>query len=315
MDSSSSSGSSKKAKPGNVTQVVSCLVDGCNSDLSQCREYHRRHKVCIIHSKTPKVTIGGREQRFCQQCSRFHSLVEFDDGKRSCRKRLDGHNKRRRKHQSESLPRNLGGFLSNHQGTTTLLSFSSPQVSSAVVSSACAGSIKSEKNHVVYNTHPHLDYIDKLHGSLAHSHSNRRGKQFQILQGNYTPLREACISQPLQYNNSAPGNNSDSSRKMFSNGLDSECVHSLLSSAPAETRDVGLRRLVGQPDCIPPAQSLNHDLQHYNSGLAQCLCFQGVERKPVVSDFNSDGSSSSSNANLHCQGIFQHQTNGSFKWY
>ncbi|KAL0335946.1 UNVERIFIED_CONTAM: Squamosa promoter-binding-like protein 13A, partial [Sesamum radiatum] len=70
MEPSSFSGSSKRAKaPGNITQVAHCLVDGCNADLSLCRDYHRRHKVCEIHSKTPKVTIGGREQRFCQQCS------------------------------------------------------------------------------------------------------------------------------------------------------------------------------------------------------------------------------------------------------
>lgn len=49
---------------------VLCLVDGCSSDLSKCREYHRRHRVCERHSKTPVVIIKGREQRFCQQCSR-----------------------------------------------------------------------------------------------------------------------------------------------------------------------------------------------------------------------------------------------------
>ncbi|KAG6429342.1 hypothetical protein SASPL_107391 [Salvia splendens] len=89
---------SKRAKAPAI--VARCLVDGCSADLSACRDYHRRHKVCEAHSKTPKVTIGGREQRFCQQCSRFHSLVEFDEGKRSCRKRLDGHNRRRRKAQT-----------------------------------------------------------------------------------------------------------------------------------------------------------------------------------------------------------------------
>ena len=31
--------------------------------------------------------------------SRFHSLGEFDEGKRSCRKRLADHNRRRRKPQ------------------------------------------------------------------------------------------------------------------------------------------------------------------------------------------------------------------------
>lgn len=33
-----------------------------------------------------------------QNC-RFHILAEFDEGKRSCRKRLAGHNERRRKPQ------------------------------------------------------------------------------------------------------------------------------------------------------------------------------------------------------------------------
>ncbi|KAK8949431.1 Squamosa promoter-binding-like protein 18 [Platanthera zijinensis] len=55
---------------GAPVQNVLCLVDGCNSDLSRCREYHRRHKVCEVHSKTPVVLVGGQEQRFCQQCSR-----------------------------------------------------------------------------------------------------------------------------------------------------------------------------------------------------------------------------------------------------
>nr|CAB3489826.1 unnamed protein product [Digitaria exilis] len=47
-----------------------CSADGCRSDLSRCREYHRRHRVCEAHSKTPVVVVGGQEQRFCQQCSR-----------------------------------------------------------------------------------------------------------------------------------------------------------------------------------------------------------------------------------------------------
>ncbi|URE10280.1 SBP-box family member protein [Musa troglodytarum] len=91
-----SSGAGKRASRNRVW----CSVDGCRSDLSNCREYHRRHKVCELHSKTPAVMVGGVEQRFCQQCSRFHPLVEFDEVKRSCRKRLDGHNRRRRKPRS-----------------------------------------------------------------------------------------------------------------------------------------------------------------------------------------------------------------------
>lgn len=67
-----SSGASKRLprNPGNGSQKAACSVDGCKADLSGCREYHRRHKVCEAHSKTPVVMVGGREQRFCQQCSR-----------------------------------------------------------------------------------------------------------------------------------------------------------------------------------------------------------------------------------------------------
>ncbi|RWW35811.1 hypothetical protein BHE74_00059228 [Ensete ventricosum] len=68
----SSSSPSKRARaPGAGSHNAACSVDGCNSDLRSCREYHRRHKVCEIHSKTPIVMVGGVEQRFCQQCSRY----------------------------------------------------------------------------------------------------------------------------------------------------------------------------------------------------------------------------------------------------
>lgn len=70
LASSPSSGSSSK-KASNGTQKVSCLVDGCKADLSNCRDYHKRHRVCERHSKTPIVVVKGEEKRFCQQCSRF----------------------------------------------------------------------------------------------------------------------------------------------------------------------------------------------------------------------------------------------------
>ncbi|KAK4252549.1 hypothetical protein QN277_014535 [Acacia crassicarpa] len=98
--SSESSTTPKRVKTsGFQSQTSYCQVYGCNKDLSACKDYHKRHKVCEIHSKTSKVIVNGIEQRFCQQCSRFHLLAEFDDVKRSCRKRLAGHNERRRKPQ------------------------------------------------------------------------------------------------------------------------------------------------------------------------------------------------------------------------
>ncbi|XP_058113708.1 squamosa promoter-binding-like protein 8 [Magnolia sinica] len=84
-----------------TSQIPRCQAEGCKVDLSNAKHYHRRHKVCEFHSKATKVVLaGGLEQRFCQQCSRFHILAEFDEVKRSCRKRLADHNRRRRKPQA-----------------------------------------------------------------------------------------------------------------------------------------------------------------------------------------------------------------------
>lgn len=52
---------------------------------------------------------------FCELLlCRFHLLAEFDEGKRSCRKRLAGHNERRRKPQFDSHWGNL--FSANCPG-------------------------------------------------------------------------------------------------------------------------------------------------------------------------------------------------------
>ncbi|XAR64378.1 hypothetical protein NMG60_11024686 [Bertholletia excelsa] len=310
----SSSGSSKRAKTPSNT--VSCLVDGCNYDLSQCREYHRRHKVCELHSKTPKVTIGGREQRFCQQCSRFHSLVEFDEGKRSCRKRLDGHNRRRRKPQSESLSRNTGRFLFNEQDST-LLSFSNPQLlPSAVMGSAWAGAFKIEDG-AIPPSHQLLNYIgthNNFPGSSAQGIGG--GSQFKILHHNDLHFPDASVSQQFLYPTSASGN-SIRTQKMFSEGLslfvDSDCALSLLSSAPAETRELGLSCATPYNPIPSPQSSIHNihyeDRSHYSSG---------IENKPVVTVLNSQV------ADLHGKGMFQnvpdessasgsHQTL-SFRW-
>ncbi|KAI3418492.1 SBP-type domain-containing protein [Psidium guajava] len=95
-----------KTHHGGATAVPRCQVEGCHAALGDAKEYHRRHKVCESHSKAPTVVVLGLEQRFCQQCSRFHQVSEFDDTKRSCRRRLAGHNERRRKSSHDSVPTN-----------------------------------------------------------------------------------------------------------------------------------------------------------------------------------------------------------------
>ncbi|XP_057448076.1 squamosa promoter-binding-like protein 6 [Lotus japonicus] len=111
----------KRARTSSLpAQAPVCQVFGCNKDLSSSKDYHKRHKVCDVHSKTPKVIVNGVEQRFCQQCSRFHLLAEFDDGKRSCRRRLAGHNERRRKPQFDYMTGNKHTILQSYQGTKFL---------------------------------------------------------------------------------------------------------------------------------------------------------------------------------------------------
>ncbi|XP_020599978.1 squamosa promoter-binding-like protein 12 isoform X2 [Phalaenopsis equestris] len=84
-------------------QHTYCQVEGCSTDLTSAKDYHRKHRVCEKHSKSPRVIVAGQERRFCQQCSRFHDLSEFDQKKRSCRRRLSDHNARRRKAQPETI--------------------------------------------------------------------------------------------------------------------------------------------------------------------------------------------------------------------
>nr|AUW52981.1 squamosa promoter binding-like protein 9b [Petunia x hybrida] len=125
---------SKRGRSGMVQggQPPRCQVEGCQVDLSNAKAYYSRHKVCSMHSKSPTVVVGGLEQRFCQQCSRFHQLPEFDQGKRSCRRRLACHNERRRKPPSGSLFSAHYGSLSSStfennssRSSSILLDFSS----------------------------------------------------------------------------------------------------------------------------------------------------------------------------------------------
>ncbi|KAE8714257.1 squamosa promoter-binding-like protein 1-like isoform X4 [Hibiscus syriacus] len=107
------------AKCGKKTKVTACQVVDCRADLSKAKDYHRRHKVCEVHSKASKALVGNVMQRFCQQCSRFHILQEFDEGKRSCRRRLAGHNRRRRKTHPDNLP--TAGLLNDERNSSFLL--------------------------------------------------------------------------------------------------------------------------------------------------------------------------------------------------
>lgn len=206
---------------------------------------------------------------------RFHSLIEFDEGKRSCRKRLDGHNRRRRKPQSESFHRTPGIFHSSQQGA---------------VSSARAGDVKCEDDTMVFNSPS--NYTGKHNLSTRSSaHSYKGGlNQSQFLQGTDHNLLEASsVCQPLFDPISASSGNCGNSQKMLPDRLNrvgnNYGALSLLSSAPT--------------DPIPMSQSLLQNL-HF-SGLGQYPCTHGMETKTEVSDLDSNITT------LHFQGVCQNE--------
>ncbi|CAI9768771.1 unnamed protein product [Fraxinus pennsylvanica] len=128
--------------------IPRCQVEGCNIDLSAAKDYHQKHRVCDSHSKCPKVIVGGLERRFCQQCSRFHGVSEFDEKKRSCRRRLSDHNARRRKPQQETIQFNSGRLSSPFYGGRPQMNFflnNAPLVPSRTATNSTCGSICSSK--------------------------------------------------------------------------------------------------------------------------------------------------------------------------
>ena len=60
----------KSRVSGSTSNRAVCQVEDCSADLSKAKDYHRRHKVCEMHSKASRALVGNAMQRFCQQCSR-----------------------------------------------------------------------------------------------------------------------------------------------------------------------------------------------------------------------------------------------------
>ncbi|CAA6654187.1 unnamed protein product [Spirodela intermedia] len=87
----------KKVRTGGTTGVARCQVPGCGADIRELKGYHRRHRVCLRCANASSVLLDGELKRYCQQCGKFHVLPDFDEGKRSCRRKLERHNRRRRR--------------------------------------------------------------------------------------------------------------------------------------------------------------------------------------------------------------------------
>ncbi|CAL9183061.1 unnamed protein product [Musa hybrid cultivar] len=290
-------GPSRRARAqGNAPQNASCSVDGCKADLSGSREYHRRHKVCEVHSKTPVVMVGGQEQRFCQQCSRFHQLVEFDEAKRSCRKRLDGHNRRRRKPPPDSI--NPGSLLPNHQGSRFLMH---PHLlPTPIQSHNWAGIIESED--MLHTNHSPLTFVDSkqhLSGSFG---SNENRKQVPLLQGDITGF---SITTRLPFLMTISSSTAESSSGNI-------CALSLLSSTTKPGINAGQML---PADGVPMHQSLVSSLPCNSSPQASTY----VLPTGVSCSGGEDGQPGSvivrgADASLYCQSVFHAGGEGSSDW-
>ncbi|XP_021674882.2 squamosa promoter-binding-like protein 6 isoform X2 [Hevea brasiliensis] len=253
LSSSESSAPPKRVRLGVNSQTPHCQVHGCNKDLSSSKEYHKRHKVCEVHSKTAKVIVNGMEQRFCQQCSRFHLLVEFDDGKRSCRKRLAGHNERRRKPQvgihsgrTERLLQSYNGFATSKFHGTALASFICQDI-------LPTGALHSEK----YGTNDWCKHIKVEDGSDFSPLAS-------IPVTTATSTGSIFIASASQYPNDLGGSNSDS-RSLIQ---DPSLGYEDLTAFDTVSTIQGLSGITSSSCALSLLSSQSHNYLSHSSGIS-----------------------------------------------
>ena len=63
-------------------QDCTSQVEECQRNLAKEKEYYRRYRVCKVHATQSVVHTCGEDRRYCQQCSVFHAVHEFDGEKR-----------------------------------------------------------------------------------------------------------------------------------------------------------------------------------------------------------------------------------------
>jgi hypothetical protein len=58
------------AADAGIDDALVCQVPGCGGDLSHCKDYHQRHRICEVHFKAPQV--ASQLQLHVQHCLRLH---------------------------------------------------------------------------------------------------------------------------------------------------------------------------------------------------------------------------------------------------
>lgn len=242
------SSAAKKSKPSSLgSEIPRCQAEGCNLDLSSAKDYHRKHRVCEDHSKCPKVVIKGVERRFCQQCSRFHGLLEFDQKKRSCRRRLSDHNARRRKPKPEVIQFNSMRMAPSLYEGRNQLSFGFNQVP---VIQASQGVWDSPSNSKATPAKPGLFTIMKSDVS-DELHSGQNG-----LQNPGTKL--SPISTQFLPSKGTPSG-------LFQQGFQVSMAQSNMESAPQDVRALSLLSTSSWGSSCDPQPSLFGRSIHANA--------------------------------------------------
>lgn len=221
-----------------------CQVEGCGADLSDAKDYHRKHRVCADHAKAPLVVIAGVERRFCQQCSRFHEVSAFDDDKRSCRKRLSDHNARRRKPAPERILFDCASFSSPFYDDGQHMKLPYNQASFSPIGLSTTSTWESS-----------LDFkLGHMKGSLKSAKGDNEG---QLLSG--TGLSNTLST--LRHGSGRMLPFRGSSVQVFSQGHESSVVTSNMNGAPSLRRVLSLLSTDSSISTEPSA-SLAHTNQN-----------------------------------------------------
>uniref|UniRef100_A0A804NP37 Teosinte glume architecture1 n=1 Tax=Zea mays TaxID=4577 RepID=A0A804NP37_MAIZE len=218
---------------------------------------------CRVVSCTATVSL---QNVFCSSMKRFHLLAEFDADKRSCRKRLDGHNRRRRKPQPDTMA--SASFIASQQGTRF-----SPFAHPRLEASWPPGVMKTEESpyHITHqiplgsSSSSRQQHFVAL-GAATPAYA-KEGRRFPFLQEGeisfatgvvLEPPAAAPACQPLLRTGAPSESSGAGGSKMFSDQglarvLDSDCALSLLS-APANSSGIDVSRMVRPTEHVPMAQ-------------------------------------------------------------
>ena len=79
---------------GSPGGIIRCTIDNCGEPCVSvyCRRYH----TCRAHIEALHVVRNGEECRFCQRCSSFQPVGDFDGARHTCRDALSAYNAARR---------------------------------------------------------------------------------------------------------------------------------------------------------------------------------------------------------------------------